>query len=518
MKFFNFKLRSFIAVLLALVFLGFMVFTAGAAAGESDEGPFGIVLTWQNSPQETMSMTWWTEEEEDSFIYYTSDDGAERDEFEMTQANTWTAEEAEDWIHGGEITGLEPDTEYRAFVTTGDEYSEKFTFQTAPEDSREINFIAGGDSRTNIEDRREINRRAAELEPEFVLFAGDLVESPNITEEKWQSWVRDWSQLMVTEEGRRIPVIPAVGNHEIDGASYHASREEVPFYFDSFLLPGNEKYFTLDYGPDLTLLTLDSDHTSEVYDSPQYDWLNKTLPAIESDWIVTQYHVPGWTSQRPVYYDTARRIRDHWVPLFEEHGVDMVNEAHDHTYKVTERIDGVSEFRADMAGWIEEGMERAEEDYDPEEDYTPWSFPELSELSGGSWDEVEGIDNRLEAIAALPYYTSLYLMQEEGELTFEMVFEEVADTTLHNEMWDNLPEYYDIKDEEGILYVGDGAWGAPLRTADEPDERWYLQDSATQYNFYEMNLNPEEQRLEVVPHVWEDKEEWIEMDSFTVEQ
>ncbi len=511
------KLNKRAALIFALILAVSLTLSQPVMAimAEDDLEPQQIVLTWQDDPTETMSMTWRTRSEGDSMVYFTSAENPSDDDFKSEHAKTWTFEETDYWVHGTELRDLEPDTEYKAYLRTEQEESKEFTFRTAPEDSREIAFLAGADSRTNVEERREINRRAAELDPEFVVFAGDLIDSP-LSNSDWERFFRDWDELMITEDGRRIPLVPAIGNHEVAGG-YYEGRAEAPFYYKNLLLPGNEKYYRLDYGPDLTVLTLDSDHTSSVYGGEQLRWLERTLPELEDRWVIPQYHVPAWPSQRSFHGSISRRVRDHWVPLFEEYDVEIVKEAHDHTYKVTENIYGISEYKEDLDEMIESGMERAREDFDPEEDYTPWTIPEMGDLSAGDYEEIEDIDNVMEGLEELLYFSSLYLIQEDDEVDYYSLYSEVAGTSLYDEVWEQLPEFYDVKAEGGIPYIGDGGWGAPLREADHPDERWYLSDTATQYNFFELTLDPEAEELEVIPHIWQDEEEWIEYDGFTID-
>ncbi len=476
--------------------------------------PTRIVLTWQSNPQTTMSMTWRTEGEADSLIYY-KPQNAENKNFKSIQAKTWTFEGTKYWIHGSEIKGLEPNTKYISYVKTGNKKSDEFIFETAPSKSENITFLAGGDSRTNREDRREIMRRAAELDPDFVMFTGDFITSP-LSESNWEKWFEDWSELMITDDNKRIPIVPAIGNHEVKGG-YFGKRKDAAFYYNNFLLPGNEKYYKLNYGPDLTLLNLDSDHTSLVYGGPQIEWLKKTLNEDNNEWLITQYHVPGWPSYKSFHNETSRSIRDFWIPLFEKHNIDLSIEANDHSYKVTKKIGGLKEYKQELDQMINEGMKEAKEDYDPEEDYTPWNMPELSALSGGDWEEVEGVNTTLEAIDELVYYTSLYLIQDKGDIDYNMVYDEIAKSTLFNNFWDQFPEHFDAYNENGITYIGDGGWGAPLRGVDSPDKRWYLKDTAAQYNFYEVNLIPDDKTMKITPHIWQDQNKWITLEGFSVE-
>ncbi len=519
--------------MIAILALGItLLFSQGFSAEEltredyefaSPTDPTGLILTWQNDPSETMSMTWRTEEEpralekNESYIYYTSEEAPSSDDFKFQEARTWTFEETDYWVHGGELRNLEPDTEYTFYVASGDETSDEYKFRTAPAESREINFIAGADSQKNVPERRYITERAAELNPEFILLTGDLQETPPTLDSNWIRWFKDWEDKAVTEDGRMIPVIPAIGNHEVVGG-YDGTWEDGQYYYNSFLLPGNEKFFTLEYGPDLTIVTLDSNHTTPVLGA-QVEWLEKILPDLQEDWVVAQYHIPAWG--RGLFDDTSQPIRDHWVPLFEEYNVELVHEGHDHTYKVTHEIGGISKFRDELDQWIEDGMESAVEDFDPEEDYTAWSFPELSSLSGGNYEDVEGVDSLVEGMEELPYLISLNLIQEEGDIEEErggldywMIYEEMAESALYENFWreEFKHRYNPLDQEDSVKHIGDGAWGAGLATPKDAEENWYLEETKRKHHFFELTLKPEDDKLEITPYFAPEEDRGDEME------
>ena len=509
---------SFIVLAAVFVMIGMQIAEADSLTQDdyefaSSTAPTGLILTWQNDPSETMSMTWRTEEEADSMIYYTPVSEDDED-YEHQQARTWTFEETDYWVHGGELRNLKPDTEYKAYVRSGEEEGEKFKFKTAPADSQDITFLTGGDSRSNVMERREVNRRAAELKPDFVLFTGDLQETPPSRDSNWIRWFKDWEELMITEDNRKIPIVPVLGNHEVVGG-YHGGRADAQYYYNSFLLPGNEKYYTLQYGPDLTIISLDTGHTSEV-DGPQLDWLeNYALPGIETDWAVAQQHMQAFTSGSDD--DIRFQTRDYWVPLYEEYDVDLVNEAKSHTLKISERIKGIYQAREDIDSWIVSGLDSAEEDFDPEEDYSPWGMPEYGQLSGGDWDDVEDVDSYPEALEKLAYFIGLDLMQTEDEVEEQMIFDELVDTALYDDFRAEIPALYDVFDEEeGVLYIGDGGWGAPLGSPRDAEDTWYLKYTRSDYHFHEVNLNVDQNEMKVTPHVWEDEEDWIQLDSHLI--
>jgi acid phosphatase type 7 len=156
---------------------------------------------------------------------------------------------------------------------------------------------------------------------------------------------------MVGRNGRLIPMIAGIGNHEVDGG-YNRPREKAPFFYALFegLYP-ETGYATLDFGDYLSLVLLDTGHTSPI-GGAQADWLEKALKArADHPHVMVVNHVPAYPSYRkaegaPVRgrqearAGTGEGNRKHWVPLFEKYRVPVVLEHHDHTFKRTKPLLG----------------------------------------------------------------------------------------------------------------------------------------------------------------------------------
>jgi len=485
-----------------LIILMFIAFSLPLAAGQWEE-PSQILLTWQNDPTKTMTITWRADvKNADSLVYYSQDEDPVK-EGKRKEAKTFSFEETEALLHTAELTGLEPNTKYRTIVETAGEGSKEFLFRTAPEQSQKISFVVGGDSQTQ-DYRREINRKAASEAPDFVLFGGDLIQKP-LSESQWNAWFDDWHEFMITEDGRRIPIIPAVGCHNVSG-KYSQQKDNAAFYYNRFPLAGNEKYYSLSYGPDLKILTLDSGHTSEVT-GPQLDWLEKTLKRYEEEnWIVAQYHVPAWPNHRDLDLHTStsgisKRIRENWVPLLEKHDTELVSENHAHTYKRTAPLHHTYRIYEWLESSIKQEMARAEEQFNPKDDYSPWSNEELQKLSRGDYEEA-GYESYLSALKELCFYYSLYAKQQ-SNFNYENIYNLVTSSRLHENYywgWMTSSGYFeDLVDEEGITYIGDGGWGAPLGDPRNPENYWWLDDSGKRFHYWRADFLPKEERLQVQP-------------------
>jgi hypothetical protein len=145
---------------------------------------------------------------------------------------------------------------------------------------------------------------------------------------------------MVDSQGRLIPMVACIGNHDVTN-QYNCQRTDGPFFFALYdgLYP-DRTYATLDFGDYLSLVLLDTGHVSPIA-GEQTGWLEQSLKK-RADYphLIVVNHVPAYPSFRNPD-DQAEQIgvgaenRRHWVPLFEKYSVSIVLEHHDHTFKRT---------------------------------------------------------------------------------------------------------------------------------------------------------------------------------------
>lgn len=130
---------------------------------------------------------------------------------------------------------------------------------------------------------------------------------------------------------------PSLGNH--DWRTPHATP-----YLEYFALPGNERYYELQWGP-IHLFAIDSDKQEPdgiTADSVQAQWLRERLAASTSPWQVVYMHHPPYSSGD---HGSSRKLR--WP--FAEWGADVVISGHDHHYERVER-DGIVYFVNGLGG------------------------------------------------------------------------------------------------------------------------------------------------------------------------
>ena len=324
--------------------------------------PVAVYLTWQRDPATTMTVHWhtdWTEGFADSVLEYRAAGDASA---AWSRATGHAAQFpfTNRMVHTAEITGLRGDTlhEFRfGRLATREPDGELLfrphgpvqKFRTLPATlSRPVKFVSGGDiyGGDTPELMASMCKVAAAQDPEFALLGGDIayVNNEPKAASRWFDFFRTWQRTMITKDGRMIPVVPAIGNHEVHGDTYQirggapnrgVSPDRAIFFYTLFAFPGRPGYNVLDLGNYMSVVALDSFHTNPV-PGPQTDWLRATLAQRRSvPYIVPIYHVPGYPSYRPFSGAVSIAVRANWVPLFDEAGVRFVFENHDHAYKVT---------------------------------------------------------------------------------------------------------------------------------------------------------------------------------------
>jgi len=223
----------------------------------------------------------------------------------------------DDRRHEVRLTGLEPGTVYGYWVaTSGYPLSEAGSFRTAPlPEDPSFTFVAYGDSRSGHTVHRQIADAILALKPDFSMHTGDLVARGRSSAE--------WDRFFELEAGllASVPLFPSPGNHEGNDRRY----------FDAFVLPGNERWYTFDWG-NARLISLQIDAIMPFgKQSEQVQWLEATLAANTQPWLIVLFHVPPYDALPEDTMGDAVRIN--LVPLFERYGVDLVLSGHNHNYQ-----------------------------------------------------------------------------------------------------------------------------------------------------------------------------------------
>ena len=136
---------------------------------------------------------------------------------------------------------------------------------------------------------------------------------------------------------------PTIGNHEVhtnSGAPYLAAFSEPTNGESGGVASGSKLYYSFDYG-NIHFIILDSQISSRAKNSPQYLWLQQDLQATRQDWILAYWHHPPYSfgSHNSDQDVELIDMRQNFVPLLEQYGVDMVFAGHSHDYERSYLID-----------------------------------------------------------------------------------------------------------------------------------------------------------------------------------
>jgi hypothetical protein len=147
---------------------------------------------------------------------------------------------------------------------------------------------------------------------------------------------------------RKSVLWPTLGNH--DTAQSANPPASLP-YFAMFTLPtnaqaggmasGTEKYYSFDYG-NIHFICLDSMTSDRSSTGPMATWLRADLASSTRQWTIAFWHHPAYSkgSHDSDTESNLVQMRQTFLPILEEAGVDLVLAGHSHSYERSYLIDG----------------------------------------------------------------------------------------------------------------------------------------------------------------------------------
>lgn len=228
---------------------------------------------------------------------------------------------ADRFVHRAVATGLAPETSYVYRVRSGATSSATYSVRTAPlaDSSFRMAWIADNQNQAGTP-FLSVLEQIVPFAPDVVGHAGDTVQNGPVLSE-WQTQYFD-PLASASGLGQRTPVLVARGNH--DGGSppalaYHWLPENGHWYAETI---GRVRFVFME---------------SNVVLPEQDGYLRAELasPAAQNaEFLVVVSHHPPYTNlwDQPGW-DGEPYVRDVWVPIFEEYGVDLVISGHAHCYE-----------------------------------------------------------------------------------------------------------------------------------------------------------------------------------------
>ncbi|GAA4115026.1 metallophosphoesterase [Nocardioides fonticola] len=316
--------------------------------------PAGVHLTYGADAKRRMAVSWSTPS------------SVKRPRLELARGNDWGAVHQADSrpskdvgtvYHHVDLTGLEPDTEYRYRITHGGGTPYVGSFRTAPARPRPFRFTTFGDMGVNAAAAQHVALIRSQ-KPELAFVVGDLcyadssggtgLGGPNTQDfAVWDQWLDQ-----IRPSAASVPWMTTVGNHEMEAGNGDLGYNG---YLDRFTLPGNGVHdgpvtYSFTHG-NVGFVALDGNDASFEIDrnqgylgNAQDAWLTGRLAALRArddiDFLVVGFHNCMYCTNLVHGSDGGNRSR--WEPIFDRFGVDLVVNGHNHCYERTHPMrDGV---------------------------------------------------------------------------------------------------------------------------------------------------------------------------------
>lgn len=338
-------MRHVVTTVRSLIFsllLSFLVLVPNQAADLIDP----VYLTFEKEDtSNSITINFITDEQsQSSFAYIGSkagDPDNPRDYTKKVRSRTSFIDGVDKTYHHVLVEGLSANTTY--YFRVGDEkigYSKEYKFQTLPsaaDQESEVRLMVGGDMSVN-EKIVETAQSALKENPHAIIVGGDIAYANGKVENesKWMDWFKKMERIMITADGRLIPLILAIGNHETSiGTAIPGNK--VPFFYTLFPQAGEKAYFKRRLGANSGLVILDTGH--HTLHRAQKGFLEDALKSYKDlPHRLAAYHAPLYPNHRGYSGLWARRGRRHWGKLFDEYKLTVGFEHHDHTLKRTHVI------------------------------------------------------------------------------------------------------------------------------------------------------------------------------------
>jgi hypothetical protein len=261
--------------------------------------------------------------------------------------------------HKVTLSGLKPYTKYYYSIgglkdiLQGDENN---TFTTLPEPGKPGHYriAALGDCGDNSINQRHVKEQLLKyLGPEELnawILLGDNAYQDG-TDSEYQS---KFFNIYKNDLLKKYPVFPAPGNHDYhdtDLTAKHAQETHETAYYQNFSMPTagesggvpshSQAFYSFDIG-NIHFLSLDSygkeENSYRLYDTigPQVQWIKKDLAANKNKgWVIAFWHHPPYTmgSHNSDKEEELVKIRENFISIIEQAGVDVVLNGHSHGYE-----------------------------------------------------------------------------------------------------------------------------------------------------------------------------------------
>lgn len=322
------KKRIFTALTALLSALALCVSAAAATVSWTEDPARSVTVSWRSAEPGVQTLQLVTERDYAAagFSGALETDAAARD-VSLDGSGAYRCEAT--------IRGLTPGERYVCRVGTEGAWSETLRFTADDPASQSVAFAYFGDAQPAGETdytgfaALAHSVRAAHPELSFAIFGGDMVNS-GVSLAQLDAFLGAAETSMPG-----LPLFAVNGNHE---SNFPGGKPEL--YLDVFAMPKNGpegfagEFYSFDVG-NIHIVAVNSwvfsgeQNLSAADFDRLSDWLRRDLASSAADWQIVVTHIPV----QAVHSDaTAEKLKAAWGPIFEDYGVDLVLEGHQHVY------------------------------------------------------------------------------------------------------------------------------------------------------------------------------------------
>src|SRR5665647_532496 len=233
-------------------------------------------------------------------------------------------------IHKVELRNLKPGTDYVYRVGATGSYGPQGVFRTAGNEPDGFSFLnitdtQGSTAKDYAVWKNTLDKALSKFpQARFLIHTGDMVDNGQK--------ISQWNMFTgaVVNELMNFPIVPTLGNHDV--LNSNNTNTNAKNFTDSFNLPKEMNtgapsgtVYSFDYGN--THIAVMNTECGTLNLKEQADWLRRDMVGSTKFWKIVALHRGPYGAT----YDEAI-IRNAWAPVFDELGIDLVLQGHDHNY------------------------------------------------------------------------------------------------------------------------------------------------------------------------------------------
>jgi len=223
---------------------------------------------------------------------------------------------------------------------------------TLPRKDGSVRFAVMGDTGRDSREQYEVAKQMAAFHNEFpfdfVIMLGDNIYGSDAPADMRTKFETPYKPLL--DAG--VVFHAVLGNHDNPNQRFYKLFNMGGERYYTFRAPAGGTAEPTEGG--VRFFALDTDYL----DKPQLDWLEKELSSPRSDWKISFFHHPLYSSGRT--HGSALESRAILEPLFVKYGVSAVFSGHDHIYeRIKPQKGGIVYWVSGAGGRLRKGDLRA---------------------------------------------------------------------------------------------------------------------------------------------------------------